>query len=214
MSGIIAQNDASSSDLVIDVADVSGSSYGIKATNLGRGALSISSTGDITANGTVAPVNLPDALTGIEASNSADGTDLTVDFNNATGQNRGIRAINNGTGMITITSEEDAEGNRIGTAQGRTGDGIFAQNAASGIGMTIAVNDAFGGTADAEGVITGGFAGIVATNRGTAAVPEGSSATNGLTISVNNATGGQFGIRARNEGTGALTITTSGQIEG
>lgn len=188
LDGIYARNQGTS--LTIESNDATGLLRGIDARNNGSGALVIRSTG--TATGTL--------LHGIYARN--EGTDLTIEAADATGGQRGIFARDFGSGVLSITA--------TGTARGTSGEGIFAENSASGIGIIIDANDALAGTPDPDGVLLGGYAGINAINRGTAAVPAGSTVTNGLTITANNTNGEQYGIRAVNEGTGALTITSNG----
>ena len=210
--GIGAYNLASATSLTINSVNADGGLYGIFAQNGGTGALTITSTGLAEATGTAIDPAFPNRQSGIFALNAASATDLSITANDTSGAASGIRAINNGTGMLSITSVEDADGNRIGTARSSSGTAIFAETAASGIGMTIAVNAAIAGVGQPDGSFSGGFGGINATNRGTASVPEGSAATNGLTISANTAIGGQFGVRAINEGAGALSITTTGAV--
>lgn len=188
LDGIYARNQGTS--LTIESNDATGLLRGIDARNNGSGALVIKSTG--TATGTL--------LHGIYARN--EGADLTIEAVDATGGQRGIFARDFGSGVLSITA--------TGTARGTSGEGIFAENSASGIGIIIDANDALAGTPDPDGVLLGGYAGINAINRGTAAVPAGSTVTNGLTITANNTNGEQYGIRAVNEGAGALTITSNG----
>jgi hypothetical protein len=208
--GVFARNGGT--DLTIAAADVTGADDGIEARNYGSGALTI--TAEATVMGT--------ARDGIVAENA--GTELTIAATgDVTGGRTGIEARNNGTGALTITAEA--------TVMGTARDGIVAENA--GTDLTIA----------ATGDVTGKYHGIVARNEGTGALtiettgtvtgaPAGPSggtgilANNGgtdssgerygtdLTITASNVSGVHYGIKARNEGTGALTITANGAVTG
>ena len=82
-------------------------------SNLGTGALSITTTGTTTGGSN-----------GIDANN--DGTSLTINAATTTGDTHGIDAYNNGTGALSITTS--------GAITGGTGYGI---NAKSTAGKTV-----------------------------------------------------------------------------
>ncbi|WP_108812389.1 hypothetical protein [Sphingorhabdus sp. Alg231-15] len=202
-SGINAYNRAGTENLRITSNIARGRFDGIDADNQGNGSLIISSTGSATG----------DYYNGIEAFNSANGTSLIINAAEATGgsEGHGIYAQNYGTGSLTISVTGDV------TGQGEAG--IFAYNSANAEdGMVI--------NQDAGSTITGATDGIYAENLadaltinalGTAVGLTGGgiearnrAGTTDLTIVSNIATGSTNGIRASNEGSGALTITSTG----
>jgi autotransporter family porin len=72
--GVVARNQGLGLDLDINVVDVTGAADGIYANNLGRGALSVTSTGTVAGTSTY----------GIFARNS--GTDLTISVDDVSGR--------------------------------------------------------------------------------------------------------------------------------
>jgi len=142
-------------------------------------------------------------------------TDITFsDVNSAviTGGRYGIRAKNSGTGAISVTA--------TGAVSGKYKDGIYAKNTFSGTALTISA-----------AAVSGGSNGIRAKNNGTGATSvttsgvvsaknkDGIYAKNSffgtdLTIRAATASGGRNGIRARNKGTGAISVTATGAVSG
>ena len=186
---------------------VTGGNYGIRARNYGSGALTVTADGDVEGTN--------DA--GIYARNSTAGTDLGVTTGTGTtvtGGVIGISAINRGSGALTVTADGDVEGT--------SSTGIYARNYGTDLGVTTGTT------------VTGGTYGIRAFNNGSGALTitangnvEGTNATGinaynsfygtdlGVTTGVDTSVlGGQQGIRARNYGTGALTVTADGDVEG
>ncbi len=128
------------------------------------------------------------------------------------GTQSGIIITNTGTDSLSFTSN--------GTIGGTFGDGIDATNAVGTSDLTITSN-----------VVNGGENGIVARNFGTGALTINSTGAasgtdiNGieaynsdsggnLTINAVDTSGGFHGIFAVNEGTGALTINSTGTATG
>ena len=190
--------------------NVTGGNYGIRALNLGSGALSITADGDVEGTNN----------TGIYAGNSVNGTDLDVTTGAdtmVTGGIPGIHASNYGGGALTVNADGDVTGT-INT-------GILARNSPYGTDLGV--------TTGADTTVTGGTVGIFARNYGSGALSvtadgdvEGTSnigiyAVNnagtdlGVTTGAGtNVTGGNYGIRVRNYGTGALSVTADGDVEG
>jgi uncharacterized protein with beta-barrel porin domain len=192
---------------------LTGGSRGIYARNFGSGATTVTANGDVTGT----------SFAGINANNSAAGTDLTVTTGAGTTVSSGVFGIfvtNQGTGALTIT----ANGDVTGTA----GNGINATNSAAGTDLTVTT---------AAGTSVSGYSyGIYAANNGTGALTitangnVTSTGTSGRGIYArNSATGtaltvttgagttvssGQDGIIANNYGTGAMTITANGNVTG
>jgi outer membrane autotransporter protein len=191
---------------ITTAGDVNGSDAGIRAQNNGSGALSITSTGQVTAISEIGSRG-----TGIDAYNSSSGTDLTITTTaEVKGRGTGIQAQNNGSDALSITS--------TGQVTGEIHEGIDAYNSSSGTDLTI--------TTTAE--VKGRGAGIQAQNNGSGALSitstgqvtgddngidaDNSSSGTDLTISSAAVTGYYYGIRAQNNGSGALSITSTGQV--
>ncbi len=201
-SGINAQNDPVGGDMIISAVDTSGGQNGIYANNEGVGALTITSTG--TATGT--------DFYGIEAINSSNSTDLTINAADSLGGINGINADNDGTGALTIDS--------TGTAEGEAVSGIFATNGLGATDLTITSN-----------VATGTLTGVTAFNAGTGALTVTTTGTTtgevgsgifalnagygtALTVNAADTSGGGNGIQALNGGQGALTVNSTGVATG
>jgi len=181
---------------------INGLDSGIYAVNYGTGALSITSTGTVTATGV--------SSGGIQAENY--GTDLTVTSNNVTGGLYGLWALNDGNGALSITSTGTV------TAISAGGNGIYAQNGSTGNNFTVTTNN-----------VTADFYGIIASNYGAGALSITSAGTvtsisrlgifaqnfstgTNLTVTANNVTSVGYGIYGDNRGTGALSITSTGTV--
>ncbi len=119
----------------------------------------------------------------------ASGSGITfIDsyFSGITGATNGIWARNSGSGALSISSS--------GTVSGGI-HGIYATNSGSGA-LSISSSGAVTSTISSA---------IIALN---------SSSGTDLTIATANVSGGSYGIRARNYGSGALSISSSGPITG
>ena len=202
-SGISARNAATGTDLTIGASGaVAGGGYGVDARNSGTGALSVTTAAVTGMN-----------ISGINATNSAAGTGLTIVANGAVnGATTGIYARNDGTGVLSIATA---------AVTSPTGDGIHARNAATGTGLTISASGAVTGAVDAIDVLhsgTGdltldvaaatGLAGHAIYARNTALGSNLSVTASGLV------TGTWDGINATNFGGGALTINAAAVIAG
>jgi len=162
-------------------------SVGIKATNAGSGAVSVTASGNVNANGS--------SGSGIQASNGASGSSLTVNATNADHANvvtssqwYGVSTNNNGSGNSTITVDN------VTAYQ----TGIYAQASGSGALSVTSYGNVTSDSGD-----------------GIAARINSASNTNTLTIVANNVTGGNNGaIAAVNNGSGSTNITVNGDITG
>ncbi|SDN04826.1 autotransporter domain-containing protein [Afipia sp. GAS231] len=208
--GIVAQNNAGTALTVTSGTGTTVSGYyiGIFARNSGTGALTITANGNVT--GTV--------RSGIQASNSANGTDLSVTTAAGTtvrGGTTGIDANNSGTGALTIT----ANGNVYGTSA----KGIYARNTGAALSVTTGAGTVRGATTgiDARNSGTGALT-ITANGNVTGTTGYGIDARNlsatttdlSVTTAAGTVHGRYAGIRTRNSGTGALTITANGNVTG
>jgi len=202
--GIYAINSINGTDLTIDssAGSVSGGFTGIFARNRGSGALSITAA-DVTGT----------SFVGIDANNSINGTDLTIDSSagSVTGT-QGISAINYGSGALSITTAD---------VSGTGADGIWARNINGTTDLTID---------SSAGSVSGGRNGIYASNFGSGALSITTAdvtgtGNNGIWVrnlvgtdlaidsSAGSVSGGSYGISAVNTGSGALSITT-GDVTG
>ncbi len=178
-----------------------GKEDGIVAINDGGNSLSLTTTSSVTAGTTGI---------GIWTDNRSSGTDLIINAASVSGGDDAINANNSGSGNLSITTS--------GTVQGGSDKGILANNSANGTDLTISA-----------GKVTGGTHGIVATNsgRGLLSITTSDQVAGGnfgigiwannfgsdLTITATEVTGGDKGILAtNNNGTGNLSITTSGTV--
>ncbi|CAJ1412166.1 unnamed protein product [Effrenium voratum] len=199
--GIVARNYAAGTDLTVQAAAVSGYFSGIEAKNFGSGALSVTASGPVTGG---------DFYNGINAYNSAAGTDLTIQAATITGDYDGIEAENRGSGALSITA--------TGTVTSTNRAGIDAEVRSPGTDLTIQVADvtAYNGGIEADNKGSGALS-ITATGTVTSADGIGidakvhSSGTD-LTIQVADVTAYNDGIEADNEGSGALSITATGTV--
>jgi len=115
--GIQAQNLAGEgrpTSLTLSTAAVSGGSSGIRATNYGTGALSITATGTVTGTND----------RGIFARNYNFGTDITVSAASVSGRTGGIGARNTGSGSLSITSTGTVTASGLIPTFGTLGSGL------------------------------------------------------------------------------------------
>ena len=182
-AGIHAYGAARGGNVTVSAAAVSGGKDGIRARNLGTGAVSVLASGDVTGSGADA----------IYASNSASGGALTISAGGAvTGRSSGIKAINAGAGKMHVRATGPVSGGGI-----LSGDaGVLAHNTASAteleLGLSIAVSS-----------VTAGNDGINALNRG----------GGNLKISADAVSGERgYGMRAFNYGVGTIGIVASGPV--
>ncbi len=184
--------------LTINAATTKGGDHGIKAKNIGSGALSITATGTTTGTN----------YDGIYANNSSAGTSFTINAATTTGGDDGIEAKNYGSGALSITTS--------GATTGTSGDGIFAYNSSAGTSLTIKAANTTGATdgIDAknygEGALSITTTGDTESGNGSVGIRAYNKSTGtDLTINAATTTGGVHGIYAINNGTGELSITTN-----
>ncbi len=215
---------------------IAGAVDGINAYHDGTygGALSITTTGTTTGNGTSNPNS------GIYAKNK--GTDLTINAATTTGGVYGIFADNIGTGALSITTTGTTTGGvdgiqaansgtgalsitTTGTTTGTSGSGIDAYDSNTGSVSIRTTGTTTGRTSGISAINYGGGAlSITTTGTTTGETGKGIRASNlqyydyargtSLTINATDTTGETQGIFADNDGTGALSITTTGTTKG
>jgi len=198
-NGIYAFNGNSTTDLsVTATGTTSGATEGILANNLGTGSLTITAksvTGaqdsalyarnlgtdlSIRASGTVTLTGAtPSSDTAVDARNFGSGT-LTVDTVDVSSSGLGISAENFGTDL-RITSTGSVTGAWVG---------IYGKNSGSGSLTIDAVNATGGARQGIEGRVESTGTDLAITAKGTV-------------------TGETYGIFAKNEGSGVLTVTAA-----
>ncbi|MEM8589840.1 MAG: autotransporter outer membrane beta-barrel domain-containing protein [Pseudomonadota bacterium] len=219
-------------DTNVDGSAITGAEDGIDATNSGGGALSI------TTKGTVTGV----AGDGIYARNYTGGSDLTISAAAVSGSGTGIYARNSGDGSILVTATDavsatgnGSEGirvrNDIGTyvtiataGVSAASTGIAAQNLGSGdLTITTSGPIAANGYAGISASNTNGGAMVITATDTISSNNRGIVAENGvggstLSISTADVVGDTEvpinGMLVYNFGTGDLSISSSGRVDG
>lgn len=182
-------------------AAITGQDYGIYADNLTSGALSITTTGQVTGN----------TYDGINAFNDYGTSSLTISANGVSGEGFGISALNVGDGALSVTA--------TGQVIGSTYDGISAVNSPYGTDLTVSAAAVSGEIYGIYAVKFGtGALSVTATGQVTGATDDGILAVNNygtsLTVSAAAVTGDYHGIHADNFGDEALSVTATGQVTG
>ena len=207
--GIVALNQGATANLkvtadgdvvggVVDGAGVvTGDGDGIRAVN---GDLQVDVVNTI-VSGTLTYETGPGTYAGHDLTVLAKGT--------ATGGANGIYAYNNGTGATNVTAK--------GAVTGTSGSGIYASN--SGTGLTVsaaAVNGRFGiaVTNSGTGATSITATGVVAGTSGNGIDAYNGATATSLTVEAVAVSGGFHGIHAENRGTGTISITATGVVQG
>jgi uncharacterized protein with beta-barrel porin domain len=194
------------------IATMGTAARGIYAHSSGGGAVTVTSTGNISTQGNYGA--------GIDAYASGGGAVTVTSTGNiptAGSGSRGIFAASNGSGAVTVTST----GN-ISTSSYQ-GTGIYASGA-GGVTVTSTGNIATGGR-NAYGIIakSSGSGAVLVTSTGNISTvgseasgiqTYSSTGTSTVTSTGNITTTGRdaYGILATNNGAGAITVTSSGNI--
>ncbi|MET3646012.1 outer membrane autotransporter protein [Phyllobacterium ifriqiyense] len=207
--GVYAYNAASATDITLrqTAGSISGNWFGMFANNLGTGATTIVSSGDVTAI----------ERAGLWAFNGSNATDIVIEQTGGTvkGGRNGVFADNTGTGATTVTLAGDV------TATGTYG--VYSYNRSRTTDLTVN---------QTAGTIVGPSIGILAVNIGTGAtavsvagdvtgtdrfgiVARSGSKTTGVTVeqTVGSVTG-NTGILLKNEGTGPSLVSVAGEVSG
>jgi|GEM_PF-1473101 len=197
--GINASN-AGSGNLEITVVDVQGAQHGIHAVNNAAGNLTVTSTGTITATN----------QDGVNATNTVNTGNLTVEVDAVNAGLHGINTSNNGTGNTEITA--------TGTIEATNGHGINAVNGATSVNLTVetvavtsnlsAINTSNNGTGNTEITATGAI--NVTNGHGINAVNGATSVD--MTVETAAVTSNQHAINTSNNGTGNTQITANGLV--
>ncbi|MEO1223546.1 MAG: autotransporter outer membrane beta-barrel domain-containing protein [Pseudomonadota bacterium] len=228
---ILANNGDGTNELTLTTTGVDSTFTAIEAFNRGTGDLRITTNGAvtgtggygirtrnynggdliITANKTVSGSSAGN-YDGIRAVNVQGTRNLTISAADVDGDRTGILASNNGTGAVSVAAS--------GLVVGMDEYGIEAFNTKYGTNLTVSAAAVQGGKDGIRASNYGsGFVSVSASGTVTGVTEDGILAKNSskgsyLTISAAGVSGGQFGIYARNDGTGDLSITTKGLVSG
>ena len=188
-AGVFAQNEGRG--LTVGVAGVEGAKDGIRAELKGGGNVSISASGDVEGK----------SRYGIHAYIREGGDQMTVSVRDVAGGEHGLHAVNKGAGNLTISA---------GAVSGGSGYGVRALNYSGGaLSITLSGNVEAGVDAsDVEFRVTA--AALAAYN--SASGTDLSITAQRDVVAKDGASA--HGIWARNEGSGALTISASGAVVG
>ncbi|MXO64801.1 autotransporter outer membrane beta-barrel domain-containing protein [Altericroceibacterium endophyticum] len=146
--------------------------------------------------------------------NTAGGNNLTFTdayASDISGTGNGIFAVNNGTGITSITTTGVVTGTGTGTY------GIYARNL--GTDLTISAADVSGADGISVANLGTGSTSVTATGTVTGTIYRGivvnnvSTSTN-MTVSAVDVSGGTDGIYAFNNGTGFNSVTATGTVTG
>ncbi|WP_197431088.1 autotransporter outer membrane beta-barrel domain-containing protein [Aliiruegeria sabulilitoris] len=221
--GIHVENSGSGATVIATSGPVSGGDDGIEARHTGSGygiyyyggmaqatgaasystasgSLTITATGDVTG-----------ADIGIDAYTGPAATDMTISAASVTGGTTGIYANHNGSGELSITM--------TGTVNGVRDDGIIAQTGDNSTGLTISTASVTGETGIIARHYGSGAISITTTGDVTGTSHNGidvygDASTSDLTISATSVTGESDGIEVDHFGSGAISITTTGDVVG
>ena len=200
--------------------------YGIYVSNSGSGTTMVAASGSVTSGGPLGA--------GIRVTAGSSGMGLTVSAASVQGGASGIKAVNNGTGMVAVTATGSVTA--TGTGNGNAGihvtsmsgasltvsagddvssaksHGIYARlgNGASGSGelKITAARSVVAGAVDAQGMASGGLDGIRAL---------GSANAGSLKITLESAASvnaTQTGIHAQGSGADGVELNVGGSVMG
>ena len=120
--------------LVISVAAVAASAGdGLRARNRNGGHVSVTATGAVSASG--------DGSSAIRAENAAGGTGIWISAGTASGDGHGIRALSDGTGVVSVRATGSVSGRGAGASDGA---GIHARSGRAGAGVTVTATNVSG----------------------------------------------------------------------
>jgi len=199
--GIVAMSYEDATGSTVTAGDVNAGGFGIFASHGGAGNLSITSTGIVTAGGD-----------GITANSNEDSTGSTITSGNIDAGGIGISAYHIGTGNVSITAgniESVKEGISVtlgspgsdvtitsGSITSSEGAGILLENYGSGAISITTTGSVLGQGEGASGIHAYQLA------KGTDMVIDAQQ----------DVTGDYEGIHAENNGSGLLSITSTGAV--
>jgi uncharacterized protein with beta-barrel porin domain len=211
--GVLFQGRPNAGDLVITTgagSRVTGAEA-IVLSNRGRGDSLIVVGGDV--------VNSHTAGTGVAVVNqgyAGDATVITREGSNIAGRTRGISVMNSATGVSTVSAH--------GKVSAAVQDGIYVRNSVDATGIAVTAGSSARVEGGKYGVNALNYAGgqtnividgdVAGTSRVGVRAVNGAGATD-LTVTTgtqSTISGGYAGIWAVNQGTGATTVTLTGDV--
>ena len=124
---------------------------------------------------------------GIRATNDSSGASVTIMAGTVSGARHGIWARNEGTGDLRISA--------FGPVTGSSGHGIHADSSGGGL-VAVSASGAVTGSGDSSDGISA----------------KGDSEGAGISIAAVAVTGARHGIMAKNDGTGAVSVSVDGAV--
>ena len=201
-AGVDVSNSASGNDISVQAASARGGSVGVRAVGRGYGAVSVS----------VSELAVAASGHGIHVSNSASGSGLSVSAGSVSGGGSGILAVGEGRGALSVSAS--------GAVTGVSGQGIDVVGGSRGRGLAISAAAVSGGDSGVRavgrgrgGVSVSASAGVFG-GTGDGIFAQNSERGDGISILAASATGGAHGIRAIGMGSGAVSISATGKVEG
>ena len=188
-AGVFAHNEGRG--LTVGVAGVEGAKDGIRAELKGGGNVSISASGDVEGK----------SRYGIHAYIREGGDQMTVSVRDVAGGEHGLHAVNKGAGNLTISA---------GAVSGGSGYGVRALNYSGGA-LSITLSGDVEAGADASDVEFRVAAAALAAYNSASGTDLSITAQRDV-VAKDGASA--HGIWARNEGSGALTISAGGAVVG
>lgn len=205
-AGIGAINEVGTTDLsVIAKGDIRAGLNAISVVNEGTGDTTVIATGQL-IGGTAA------AASGMGASNTTAGRDMTVTVADVEGSTNGVIVRSNGSGSTTVTA--------TGQLIAHDGNGLDYLRGTGGTGTTINVDSA---TATGHGIqafINGGgdvsltTTGLISGDAGGVRLAAGAGAGNVVVNVVDAQSSTGRAVSVFNGGTGDTLVTTTGLVNG
>ena len=183
-AAIAVYSDASGGSVTIEASTVSGGQHGIWVNQKGTGGVTVTAAGTVEG-----------AASGKHAvyvkNDNASGSAVSVSVDGASGGGRGISVDSSANATLTISASGDVEG--------KGGIGVFANNSTSGNVSVQVGGDVKAGSAPAHH-------GVQASK---------GDGAGGVSVSVvGTVEAGGHGIYAKQDGSGAVTITAGGAVTG
>ena len=198
-------------NVTVSAGLVSGGSRGIDVADSGSGTLRVTATGAVVST---AGSGIGDA--GVRVVKGTAGGRVDVRVRDVNAGMHGIWAVNEGGGTLRVSSEGSVAANSLATGA----IGVYARNADEGA-TTLSLNDVTGtkhgvqAIDEGSGTLSIRVAGSIAAfgiGSGDSAVYARSVSSGGTEVMIDGAVRGRSGIRAIENGSGTLQITTKDAV--
>ena len=210
-AAIRVSKEAASGNVTVSAAHVSGGSRGIDVSDSGSGTLQVAATGAVAST---AGTGAGDA--GIRIAKGTAGGRVDVRVKDVNAAMHGIWIVDEGSGALWVSSDGSIAANSL--AAGAIG--VYAKNTGEGA-VNVNVNDVTGtkhgvrAIDEGSGTLSVRVAGSVAAfgiGGGDSAVYARSVSSGGTEVATDGAVRGRSGIRAIENGSGTLQITTKDAV--